>query len=233
MTALTPRPDRRFEDSLRAEGFDVIVGIDEVGKGAWAGPLCVGVAVIPVDGELPGVRDSKSLTEKRREAIFDEVGEWCTAWAVGYASHSECDDLGMAEAQRLATRRALDELGQQLPHPPDAAVVDGKWDFVSPEIARVDMHVKGDVSCASIAAASILAKVSRDRVMRDVARHYPMWSFETNKGYPCHWHRSALQGYGLSAIHRRSWAFVDNFVPWTGVERVHRPDAAPEMARLF
>ena len=105
---------------------------------------------------------------------------------------------------------------------PDAAVVDGSWDFVTPLIPRVEMRVKGDTSVLSIAAASILAKVTRDRMMRELAEHFPQYSLDTNKGYPCHWHRTALQGYGASAIHRRSWAFMDNFVPWTGTPRVDR-----------
>lgn len=211
-------PNREWEESLYADGCDVVVGIDEVGKGAWAGPLAVGAVVIPRQGEMPGVRDSKSLTERRREAIFDAVIDWCTAWSVGFASHAECDDLGMAAAQRLATQRALAGLAV----PADAAVVDGSWDFVTPLVSRVEMRVKGDVSCLSIAAASILAKVTRDRLMRQLAEDFPLWSFDTNKGYPCHRHRTGLQGYGPSAIHRRSWSFMDTCVPWPGTPRLYR-----------
>ena len=220
---------RVVEDELYANGHRIVVGIDEVGKGAWAGPLCVGMAVIPRSENLPDVQDSKSISEKKREAIFDSVVLWCTASAVGFASHAECDELGMARAQRLATQRALDQLVDILGVVPDAAVVDGKWDFVSPFIEHVEMRVKGDTTSLSIAAASIVAKVTRDRVMRELSAVYPMWSFETNKGYPCHWHRTALQGYGLSAIHRSSWAFVDNLVPWMGVERRQRVGDAPTL----
>ena len=145
-------PTRDLERSLHQQGHQVIVGIDEVGKGSWAGPLAVGVAVLPLTGDLAGVRDSKSITEKTREAMFETVGNWCTSWAVGYASHFECDALGMADAQRLATKRAL----AQLTVVPDAAVVDGSWDFVTPLIPKVVMQVKGDTSVLSIAAASIL-----------------------------------------------------------------------------
>jgi ribonuclease HII len=187
------------------------------------------VAVIPRVGDLPGVQDSKSISEKKREAIFDSVVSWCTASAVGFASHVECDELGMARAQRLAAQRALDHITNILGVVPDGAVVDGNWDFVSPLIERVEMRVKGDTTSLSVAAASIIAKVTRDRVMRTVATEYPMWSFETNKGYPCHWHRTALQGYGLSAIHRSSWAFVDNVVPWMGVERRRRVGDVPTL----
>ena len=226
-------PNRAREDDLRARGHRIVVGVDEVGKGAWAGPLCVGMAVIPDSGDMPGIRDSKSISEKKREAMFEDVVAWCTASSVGFASHIECDELGMAEAQRLATRRALANICRELSATPDAAVVDGKWDFVSPNVDRVEMIVKGDTTCLSISAASIIAKVTRGRVMREIASDFPAWSFDTNKGYPCHWHRTALQGYGLSAIHRSSWAFVDNFVPWIGIERRTRKSTQVEPEKLF
>ncbi|MGA0877990.1 MAG: ribonuclease HII [Ilumatobacteraceae bacterium] len=214
----SPAPNRDWEESLHADGCDVVVGIDEVGKGAWAGPMAVGAVVIPRTGAVPEVRDSKTLSERRREALFDEITAWCQSWSVGYASASECDELGMVAAQRLATRRALESLAVV----PTAAVVDGNWDFVSPAVARVETRVKGDASSVSIAAASIVAKVTRDRLMRQLAGDYPMWSFDTNKGYPCPRHRTALQGYGPSAIHRRSWSFMDTVIPWPGVVRQER-----------
>lgn len=208
-------PDRKVERLLWDEGHDVVVGIDEVGRGAWAGPLAIGVAVLPRDRRVNGVRDSKMLTENGREALFDRVAGWCTAWAVGWASERECDQLGMAEAQRLATRRAIADLGVV----PDAAITDGTWDFVSPVVPRVEMRVKADATCLPVSAASILAKVSRDRWMRAAAEHYPQWRFDGNKGYPCPVHKAALAGYGPSVIHRRTWAFMDHFVPWSGVQR--------------
>ena len=119
-------PSRSIEKELWAAGHEVVVGIDEVGRGAWAGPLMVGAAVLPRERRVNGVRDSKMLTEAGREFLFDRIAGWCDAWAVGGASQPECDELGMAEAQRLATRRALDALGVV----PDAAVVDGKWNYV-------------------------------------------------------------------------------------------------------
>ncbi|MEY4361624.1 MAG: ribonuclease [Actinomycetota bacterium] len=210
-------PTRDAEDGLRAQGHQVVVGIDEVGKGAWAGPLAVGVALVPADDTDAPIRDSKSLTEKAREKMFDTVASWCTAWAVGMASPRECDEWGMSEAQRVATRRALESLGVV----PDAAVVDGSWDFVSPLVGRVQMVVKADTSCLSVAAASILAKVTRDRLMREMALELPMYRFDGNKGYPCQWHRSALAGYGPSSEHRTSWAFMDE-VPWPGSQRRER-----------
>lgn len=200
----------------------MVVGVDEVGRGAWAGPLMVGAAVLPRDRRVNGVRDSKLLAEADRERLFDRVAGWCTAWAVGVATEQECDELGMAPAQRLATRRALESVTDQLGAAPDAAVADGKWDFVSPLVPHVVMRVQADLHCLSVAAASILAKVTRDRLMRELAEHYPWWSFDTNKGYPCPQHKTALQGYGPSAAHRRTWAFMDHFVPWPGTPRVVR-----------
>ena len=220
----TKAPTRSLERELWEAGCDVVIGIDEVGRGSWAGPLMVGVALLPRDRRVNGVRDSKMLTEAGREELFDRVADWCDAWAVGGASHTECDELGMADAQRLATRRALDSLGVTA----DAAVVDGKWNFVSPHVNRVEMRIKADKHCLSVAAASILAKVTRDRIMREQALSYPNWHFDTNKGYPCPLHRTALQGYGPSSIHRKSWVFMDNFVPWPGMRMIR-----PEQPSLF
>ena len=213
-------PTRSIEKELWARGHDVVVGIDEVGRGAWAGPLMVGAAVLPRYTRVNGVRDSKMLTELARERLFDRIADWCETWAVGAASQQECDELGMAAAQRLAARRAI----EGLTNVPDVAVVDGSWNFVAPHVAHIEMRVKADRFCLSVAAASILAKVTRDRLMRDQAANYPQWSFETNKGYPCPVHKAALQGYGPSAIHRRSWVFMDNYVPWSGTPRLIRPE---------
>lgn len=213
-------PTRQIEKELWAAGHEVVVGIDEVGRGAWAGPLMVGAAILPREKRVNGVRDSKVLTETNREFLFDRIASWCDAWAVGGASQEECDELGMAAAQKLAAQRAIEALGVR----PDAAVVDGKWNFVSPHVGHVEMRVKADRYCLSVAAASVLAKVTRDRLMRAAAEHYPQWSFDTNKGYPCPQHKAALQGYGPSAIHRRTWVFMDHYVPYPGVPRIIRPE---------
>jgi ribonuclease HII len=213
-------PTRKIEQELWTRGFETVVGIDEVGRGAWAGPLMVGAAVLPRDKRVLGVRDSKMLTETDRERLFDRIADWCVAWSVGAVSQEECDERGMTEAQRIACRRAVAGLGLV----PDVAVSDGKWNFVSPCVAEVEMRVKADRHCLSVAAASILAKVVRDRQMRELSDEYPHWSFDTNKGYPCPKHKAALQGYGPSAIHRRTWVFMDNYVPWPGVARVYRPE---------
>ena len=151
-------PTRKIEREMWARGHEIVVGIDEVGRGAWAGPLVVGAAILPREKRVLGVRDSKLLTERERERLFDRIADWCEAWAVGSASQEECDELGMADAQRLACRRAVEGLTIV----PDVAVSDGKWNFVSPTVAKVEMRVKADRYCLSVAAASILAKVVRD-----------------------------------------------------------------------
>lgn len=189
-----------------------MVGVDEVGRGAWAGPLSVGAVVVPQGTRIYKVRDSKQLSSARREELFERITSWAAAWSVGHASAEECDELGMSEAQRLACRRALDGLGIET----DAAIADGKWNFVGHP--HTTMVVKGDSLSLSIAAASIVAKVTRDRIMRSEAEHFPAFAFDQNKGYPCPRHKVALKGYGPTAIHRRSWAFMDDLA-WRGVLR--------------
>ena len=226
MTTTVPRlrkalkgasPGLRFERELWDAGAEIVVGIDEVGRGAWAGPLTVGAAIVPKDRRIYKLRDSKMLTEVEREALFERIAAWCEGWAIGHASHQECDELGMSDAQRLAADRALASLGVE----PDRVLLDGRWDFVRRGTTKA--IVRGDSISLSIAAASILAKVTRDRIMRDLAEHYPYFAFDDNKGYPCPRHKAALQGWGPSAIHRRSWVFMD-YLPWTGVPRYIRPN---------
>ncbi|MGH8911177.1 MAG: ribonuclease HII [Acidimicrobiia bacterium] len=207
-------PGLGLERAYWEAGAEVVVGIDEVGRGAWAGPLSVGAAVVPSDRRVYKIRDSKMLTEMEREAMFERVADWARAWAVGHATHEECDELGMSEAQRLAARRAIDGLGLV----PDQVIVDGNWDFVG-GARRV---VGGDRISLSVAAASILAKVTRDRIMRGQADEFPAFNFEANKGYPCPVHKAALQAWGPSAIHRRSWVFMDHLI-WNGLQRYRRP----------
>ena len=210
-------PGLHRERALWDDGHDVVVGIDEVGKGAWAGPLTLGAVVVPKDRRVYKIRDSKMLTEPEREALFDRVVDWCDAWAVGHASAAECDELGMSDAQRLAASRAIEGLGV----PVDHVLIDGNWDFIGN--GATTKIVKGDATCLSIAAASIIAKVTRDRLMREHARRHPAYVFDQNKGYPCPRHKAALQTMGPSSIHRRSWAFMDS-LPFECFERHERPD---------
>lgn len=243
MSAPTLRPSLRGrapgtarERALWDAGHRCVAGIDEVGRGAWAGPLTVGIVVIPADRRLTKVRDSKLLTATEREVMYERIVEWAQAWAVGHATPAECDDLGMSRAQRLATARAIDGL----PDPVDHVLVDGNWDFVSgttPAGQRVPgtavtRIVKGDATCLSIAAASIVAKVTRDRIMRASAESHPWFSFETNKGYPCPRHKVALAGVGPSSIHRRSWVFMEH-LPWPGAQRAIPEHLRDHQQQLF
>lgn len=206
-------PGLRHERAFWERGVELVAGMDEVGKGSWAGPLTVGAAIVPKDRRIYKVRDSKLLTEPEREAMFDRIADWCEAWSVGHASPKECDELGMSEAQRLAARRALDGLGVGV----ERVLLDGKWDFVGG--GRANTIVRGERESLSIAAASILAKVVRDRMMRDLDQQFPEYWLGENKGYPCHRHRAALNIVGPSTVHRKSWAFMDSLA-WRGIARV-------------
>jgi ribonuclease HII len=219
-------PSLAIERALWDAGHDVVVGMDEVGRGAWAGPLSVGAAVLPRDRRVYKVRDSKMLTEAEREALYDRIAGWCTAWAVGHATQQECDELGMSAAQKLAAARAIEGLRLR----PDQVLLDGNWDFVGGGITQ--RLIKGDARCLSIAAASILAKVTRDRIMRGEAEHFPGYDFDLNKGYPCPRHKAALQWLGPTAIHRRTWVFMDHLV-WSGVPRVRPPWLDDGQLELF
>ncbi|MCY4458767.1 MAG: ribonuclease HII [Acidimicrobiaceae bacterium] len=197
-------PGLKFEQELWAHEKFVVAGIDEVGRGSWAGPLTLAAVVIPKDKRLYKVRDSKMLKPSEREVMYERILCWADAVSLGHASQHECDQLGMSAAQKLAAQRALKGLGK----PVDHVLVDGHWDFV--ETLPTTAIVKGDTLSLSIAAASIVAKVTRDRIMCDWHEHYPDYDFASNKGYPCPRHKAALRMHGLTTLHRRSWAFMDN-----------------------
>ncbi|MGQ0743688.1 MAG: ribonuclease HII [Acidimicrobiales bacterium] len=219
-------PGLVLERGLWEAGHGWVVGVDEVGRGSWAGPISVGAAVLPRDRRVYGVRDSKALTAEARERLFDRLTGWCRAWGVGHASVAECDALGMAEAQRLAAGRAVAmvSVGLGAEAHDGAAVVDGRWDFLAAcGFAEVRRVVRADVTCLSVATASVLAKVVRDRIMRAEGAAFPGYDFDRNKGYPCPRHRAALAAWGPTTLHRRAWVFMDGLA-WTGVPRLVRPD---------
>ncbi|WP_419840977.1 ribonuclease HII [Candidatus Poriferisodalis sp.] len=207
---MTSRPSLSFERSCWEAGETTVVGVDEVGRGAWAGPLTVGAAVVAPHGRVNGIRDSKQLRPHVRKQLFGRIDRWARAWSVGHATPAECDQVGMTEALRLATRRALD----LLPVAPDRVLLDGNVNFVNWRPSKA--LVQGDRRCLSIAAASIMAKVVRDRIMAVLAADFPPYRFESNKGYPAPVHRAALATHGPCAIHRLSWAFAESL-----------PDAEP------
>jgi ribonuclease HII len=216
-----PYPTLRLERRLWDAGDAVVCGIDEVGRGAWAGPVTV-CAVVPAPEHLKGIRDSKQLTRPEREVAARKVRDWAVAYGVGHASHEECDELGMTAALRAAGLRALAQL-DALGHVPDRIVLDGNYDYLGLG-ERVTTVIKGDASCLAVAAASCVAKVTRDHLMGEEAEHFPPYDFESNVGYPAPVHKAALAGYGPSAIHRRSWIFMEGLC-WRGLP--------PPPGRLF
>jgi len=224
---MTNDPDLSIERAAFDGGARVVVGLDEVGRGAWAGPVSVGaVAISPTTPDQPaGVRDSKRVAKTKRAGLVGAIEAWALGTAVGHASHHECDLLGMRAAIALASSRALEALGVRA----DIAIVDGpldlleadslllgnlvaehSWRAAPPSVVPV---VKGDLHCASVAAASIVAKVERDTMMAELAESFPAYEFDHNVGYPSPVHQMALRGYGLTSIHRRSWSYVDG-LPW-------------------
>jgi ribonuclease HII len=201
----------RHERACFDDGDRVVVGMDEVGRGAWAGPVTVGAVAVNADlGRILKVRDSKVLTVEEREALYPRITAWALCWGVGHATHVECDELGMTAALRLAGERALAILRVD----PDRVILDGNHDYLGLG-ERCRTVIDGDAHCLSVAAASVVAKVTRDRMMAAEADHYPGFEFDSNRGYPSPRHRYALAGYGPTAIHRRSWVFMDN-LPWAG-----------------
>ena len=188
-----------LEDSFRAEGLTLICGVDEAGRGPLAGPVCAAAVILPADLMIDGLNDSKKLTEKKREALYDEIVSSALHYGIAFAAVEEIEELNILGATFLAMRRAYAQLGVT----PDLALVDGNRDPGLDVPTRC--VVKGDATCADIAAASILAKVTRDRYMLEMAERYPMYGFEKHKGYGTAAHYAALREYGPCQIHRPSF----------------------------
>lgn len=188
-----------IEDACAEEGFLRICGVDEAGRGPLAGPVCAAAVILPEHLEIPGLNDSKKLTDKRRRELFPLIKAQAVAYGIGFASHEEIDSINILQATFLAMRRAL----EQLEVTPDLALIDGnrQTDFGVP----CRTVVKGDSLSASIAAASILAKVSRDDWMLQAAEKYPGYGFEIHKGYGTKAHYAALEALGPCEIHRNSF----------------------------
>ncbi|OEV14203.1 ribonuclease HII [Streptomyces nanshensis] len=211
---ITP-PTHRVERSIRAKtGAKVVAGIDEVGRGAWAGPVTVCAAVTGLRRPPEGLTDSKLLTVKRRTELAEALHGWVSAHALGHASSEEIDELGMTAALRLAALRAL----EALPVRPDAVILDGKHDYLGMPW-QVRTVIKGDQSCVSVAAASVLAKVRRDALMAELGTDHSDFCFADNAGYPSPVHKTALQALGPTPYHRMSWAFMDALPRWQHLKR--------------
>lgn len=198
------RPDMwTLERAARRRGYSLVCGCDEAGAGPLAGPVYAGAVILPDGLELPYLNDSKQVTPKRRDLLFDRIREQAAAWAVASVSPEEIDDTDILSARMRAMQLAIDRLSPA----PDYALVDGNRDK-GKSFAIVTPHetvVKGDALSASIAAASILAKVSRDRYMEETAKQYPQYRFERHKGYGTKLHYELLDKYGPCPIHRKSF----------------------------
>ena len=188
-----------YEHICYDEGFEIVCGIDEAGRGPLAGPVCAAAVVLPRDLEIEGLNDSKKLSDKRRRVLFDEITAQAVTYGIAFATEQEIDEINILQATFLAMRRALAQLSIQ----PSIALIDGnrETDFGLP----VRTIVKGDSLSANIAAASILAKVTRDDFMLEQAKLYPEYGFDIHKGYGTKAHYEALRKYGLCPIHRRTF----------------------------
>ena len=188
-----------IEDSFFSEEVRVICGVDEAGRGPLAGPVCAAAVILPPHLDLPGLTDSKKLTDKKRRELFPVIKEKAVAYGIGFASEKEIDEINILQATFLAMERALAQLSVR----PDLALIDGnrEKDFGVP----VKTVVKGDSLSANIAAASILAKVTRDDLMLQLAQEYPGYQFEVHKGYGTKAHYEALREHGPSPVHRMTF----------------------------
>lgn len=187
------------EDGCFAEGFQVVCGVDEAGRGPLAGPVCAAAVILPPHLQIPGLNDSKKLTDKRRRELMPVIKEQALAYGIAFATHEEIDQINILQATYLAMERALAQLNIK----PDIALIDGNRakDFGLP----VKTVVHGDSLSASIAAASVLAKVTRDDLMLAMAEEYPQYGFEIHKGYGTKAHYEALTAHGPSPIHRMTF----------------------------
>ena len=188
-----------IENTYYSDTVTYICGVDEAGRGPLAGPVCAAAVILPRDLEIPGLTDSKKLTDKKRRELFPIIKEQAIAYGIGFASEQEIDEINILQATFLAMQRAIDQLEGKA----DLALIDGnrQKDFGLPAVTVV----KGDSLSASIAAASVLAKVSRDDLMLEMAETYPDYGFEIHKGYGTKAHYEALRKYGASPIHRQSF----------------------------
>ena len=188
-----------IENACFEEGFRVVCGVDEAGRGPLAGPVCAAAVILPPHLEIPGLNDSKKLTDKRRRELYPIIKEQAIAYGIGFASHEEIDEINILQATYLAMERALAQLSVK----PDLALIDGNRakDFGLP----VKTVIHGDSLSASIAAASVLAKVTRDDLMLQQDELYPQYGFAIHKGYGTKAHYEALRTYGPSPVHRMTF----------------------------
>lgn len=193
---------RPFESDARAAGYRYIAGIDEAGRGPLAGPVVAAAVILSSKVSLPGVQDSKRLTAPQRDLVYSEIRHRALAYGIGVVSHDQIDRYNVLWATKQAMMQAL----RQLVYSPELLLIDGSASL--PIAVPQRTIIGGDACCVSIAAASVLAKVTRDRLMVAYAQYYPQYGFERHKGYPTREHYTHLQRYGPCAIHRRSFRGV-------------------------
>ena len=197
-------PSYEYENKYLAEGFTAIAGTDEAGRGPLAGPVCAAAVILPNGLEIEGLNDSKKISEKKRDMLFDIICEKAISYGIAYASVEEIDELNILNASQLAMRRAVDML---TPHP-DLVIVDGN--IARGFDCKAVTLIKGDAISMSVAAASILAKVSRDRVCAELDKQYPEYMLAKHKGYSTKLHMDLVRKYGPSPIHRKTFLkFLD------------------------
>ena len=213
------KPGYVIEHQLCQAGPRVVAGLDEVGRGAWAGPLMVAAAVTDLSEPPEDLADSKVLSAARREAVAAELAGWAVGIGYGQAGPEEIDELGMTAALRLASVRAL----EALPCRPDVVIVDGKHDFLGAPWS-VRCEVKADAVSVSVAAASVAAKVRRDALMAEIGAGYPDYAFADNAGYPAPAHRAALESSGPTPYHRMSWSYLDDLPRWRHLKKHRDPN---------
>lgn len=189
-----------YENEAFNKGYEIVCGVDEAGRGPLAGPVYAAAVILPKNHIVEGVNDSKKLSEKKRELLFDRIINECVCWSVGTASEKEIDEINILQATFLAMKRAVDGLEIV----PQLALVDGNK---APSLNATDVEtiVKGDAKSASIACASIIAKVLRDRYMLEMAKKYPQYQFEKHKGYGTKLHYEMIEKYGICDIHRKTF----------------------------
>ncbi len=190
---------KEIENELYLEGYNFIAGIDEAGRGPLAGPVCAAAVILPKDAVIEGVNDSKKLSAKKRDMLFDEIKEIAVAYAVEFVYPDVIDDINIRQATALAMHNAVENLRQKA----DFVIVDGNDNI--PYDIPYRYVIKGDAKSQSIAAASILAKVSRDRLMEELDEKYPEYGFKKHKGYGTKVHMEAIRKYGVTDVHRKSF----------------------------
>lgn len=193
-------PDFSIENNAKAKGYNLVCGVDEAGRGPLAGPVCAAAVILPENCEIEGLNDSKKLSEKKREALYDVITEKATAYCIAYGSVEEIEKCNILEATFIAMNRAIDGLSVQ----PDYALIDGNRVPTDIKIP-CETVIKGDAKSASIAAASILAKVTRDRLLLEYDKQYPEYNFKKHKGYGTKEHTDLILKYGVSPVHRPSF----------------------------